>query len=446
LRAVFLGSGWDAGLIVRGGLNQTLRLITMPSSRSPLGLIFLTVFISMVGFGIVIPVLPVYASKSFQLSPTELGLLVGSFSLVQLVFAPLFGKLSDRIGRKPVLLFSIVGTAAGFFVIGMAETAWMLFLGRIIDGASGGNIATAQACVADVTPPDKRSRAMGIIGAAFGLGFIMGPALGGLLVSYSHKAPFYFAGALSLVNALLVLLYLPETYPAEARDSRGDSAPIFGIFRDPKGPFISLLLFASLISTTGFAFIHVLFALFCGDRFQWGGRETSYAFAYVGILAVIVQGGLLRRLLVRNVEKQIALVGALLLAASLYWLPRVSGVGAFLGSCALMAIGNGLLTPTLSGMASRYVHGSAQGRVMGLMSAAGSLGRFLGPTLAILPLPADFSSLARPLAHEVLEAVQNGYVKAFSWGAGLIGFSFLCIIALRIPKEPTPETAQPASN
>ena len=148
----------------------------------------------------------------------------------------------------------------------------------------------------------------------------------------------------------------------------------------------------------------------------------------------------------RNVEKQIALVGALLLAASLYWLPRVSGVGAFLGSCALMAVGNGLLTPTLSGMASRYVHGNAQGRVMGLMSAAGSLGRFLGPTLAILPLPADFSSLARPLAHEVLDAVQNGYVKAFSWGAGLIGFSFLCIIALRIPKEPNPEAVQPASN
>ncbi|MEI7774050.1 MAG: MFS transporter, partial [Verrucomicrobiota bacterium] len=174
-------------------------------SRSPIGIIFLTVFISMVGFGIVIPVLPVYArNEPFLLNPTQLGWLVGIFSLIQLIAAPFFGMLSDRIGRKPVLLFSVIGTAVGFFVIGRADAAWMLFLGRIIDGASGGNIATAQACIADVTAPEKRSRAMGVIGAAFGLGFIMGPALGGFLASYSHTAPFYFAGGLAVVNALLI--------------------------------------------------------------------------------------------------------------------------------------------------------------------------------------------------------------------------------------------------
>jgi len=408
-------------------------MATQPS-RSPIGIIFLTVFISMVGFGIVIPVLPVYAkSEPFLLNPTQLGWLVGIFSLVQLFAAPLFGKLSDRIGRKPVLLVSVLGTAVGFFVIGKAEAAWMLFLGRIIDGASGGNIATAQACIADVTPPDKRSRAMGVIGAAFGLGFIMGPALGGILASYSHAAPFYAAGALSIVNALLIWVRLPETYPAENRSLSHEHASLGEVFEGGRGLFITLLLVASLLSTTGFAFIHVLFALFCGDQFQWGLRETSYAFAYVGILAVFIQGGLLRRLLKRNIEKQLAAVGAACLAASLFWLPRVSGVGAFLGSCALMAVGNGLLTPTLSGMASRHVHGRAQGRLMGLMTSAGSLGRFLGPALAVLPLPAAFSEMVRPLAGDAIAAVHQGYLQSFTAAAALIVASLVCVLLLKVP-------------
>ena len=143
----------------------------MPSkAKSPLGVIFLTIFVSMVGFGIVIPVLPVYAKNApFQMSPTQLGWLTGIFSLVQLFAAPLIGKISDRIGRKPVLLVSVIGTAVGYFITGFAGAPWMLFLGRIIDGASGGNIATAQACIADVTPPEQRSRSMGFIGMAFGL-------------------------------------------------------------------------------------------------------------------------------------------------------------------------------------------------------------------------------------------------------------------------------------
>jgi DHA1 family tetracycline resistance protein-like MFS transporter len=409
----------------------------MQPSRSPIGIIFLTVFISMVGFGIVIPVLPVYAtSERFHLGPTQLGWLVGIFSLIQLFFAPLFGKLSDRIGRKPVLLFSVIGSAVGFFVIGLADAAWMLFLGRIIDGASGGNIATAQACIADVTPPENRSKAMGIIGAAFGLGFIMGPALGGLLATLSPQAPFYAAGLLSLVNALLIWVRLPETYPADKRGDARAGATLGEVFGETRRAFILLLLVASLLSTTGFAFIHVLFALFCGDRFGWSVREISYAFAFVGVLAVFVQGGLLRRLLNRNIEKQVAATGAFCLAVSLFWLPRVSDKNAFLGSCALMALGNGLLTPTLSGMASRFVHGSAQGRLMGLVTSAGSLGRFLGPALAVIPLPVAFSTLARPLEGELFATVQAGYLTSFSAGAALVAASLLCVLVLKLPTQP----------
>jgi multidrug resistance protein len=185
----------------------------MTDRKTTLGLIFLTIFVNMVGFGIVIPLLPTYGKDApFLLSPTKLGWLVGIFSLVQFVAQPIFGKISDRIGRRPVLLISIIGTAIGYFVTGAAHVGWMLFLGRIIDGASGGNIATAQACIADVTPPAERSKAMGFIGAAFGLGFLCGPVLGGVLSHFFGPAiPFYAAGALAVVNAIFVWLRLPQT-------------------------------------------------------------------------------------------------------------------------------------------------------------------------------------------------------------------------------------------
>ena len=217
--------------------------------------------------------------KTPPVNPTQLGWLVGIFSLVQLFSAPLMGKLSDRVGRKPVLLVSIIGTAIGYFVTGAASAAWMLFLGRMIDGASGGNIATAQACIAETTTPQERSKAMGMIGAAFGLGFILGPAIGGILSQWGHQLPFYFAGVLSLVNAVFVVARLPETLSAEQRlHPRCKGAARRSIHFGGRGSFIGLLLAATLTCTTGFAFIHVLFALFCGDHFGWTTRQAGYAF------------------------------------------------------------------------------------------------------------------------------------------------------------------------
>ncbi|HMH45563.1 MAG TPA: MFS transporter, partial [Pyrinomonadaceae bacterium] len=162
--------------------------------RSPLLVIFVTVFIDLVGFGIVIPVLPYYAEGTkFGATPSQVGLLFASYSIMQLIFAPVLGRLSDKHGRRPVLLASLLGTALGFFILGFATTLWMLFLGRIIDGVSGGNISTAQAYIADVSTPENRSRSMGLIGAAFGLGFTFGPMIGGIMSRISYGAPFYFA-------------------------------------------------------------------------------------------------------------------------------------------------------------------------------------------------------------------------------------------------------------
>jgi multidrug resistance protein len=406
--------------------------------HATLGVIFLTIFVSMIGFGIVIPVLPDYAKNApFKLSANALGWLTGVFSLVQLFMAPLLGKVSDRVGRKPVLLISVVGTAVGYFITGAAESAWMLFLGRIIDGASGGNVAAAQACVADVTTPADRSKAMGMIGAAFGLGFMLGPALGGILSLWHHAAPFYFAGALAVINAFFVVKMLPETLTEEKRLHPDAKAPLSEVFAGGRGAFITLLLFATLFSTTGFSSIHLLFSLFCGDHLHYTRAQMSFGFAYVGLIGVLVQGGLLRRLLKRDIEKQLAVFGALILALSLWLLPRTDTTMGFLGTGALLAIGNGFLVPTLSGMASRHVHGSAQGRVLGLNASAGNLGRWLGPLIAAFALPVGFAEFDRTkgLFAETAAMLNEGYIRAFSWAAGFILITAIVVMLLRVPKE-----------
>ena len=357
----------------------------MPSSKSPLGLIFLTLFIDMIGFGIVIPVLPLYAEGS-QIGATsgQLAWIVGIYSLLQLVCAPIFGKLSDRIGRKPVLAFSILGTAIGFLVLGSATTVWMLLLGRAIDGASGGNISTAMACIADVTTKENRSKNMGLVGAAFGLGFVFGPAIGGILSHHiSTAAPFYFAAGLAFLNAILVFLRLPETLTAESRAKARDRATIGEVFTQGRGPMITAILASQLTAITGFSIMTSLFALYCEKRFSYDTAQVGYLLAFVGLLGALFQGALLRPLLKHPIEKQLAAIGAVLLALSLGSLPLIprGSLALLLLACAVISLGNSLITPTLNGLASRSTDAHCQGRLLGLMQSAGSLGRFLGPMI-----------------------------------------------------------------
>lgn len=407
--------------------------------RPEIFVIFLTIFVSMVGFGIVIPVLPDYGRNDpFRMSKLELGLLTGVFSLVQLFTAPLLGRWSDRIGRRPVLLLSTLGSAVGYFVTGAAVAPWMLFLGRIIDGASGGNVAAAQACIADMTKPEERAKYMGLIGAGFGLGFMLGPALGGLLSLWHHSAPFYFAGVLALVNAWFIQTRLPETLTPEKRLHPAAPAPLAEVFAGGRGRVVSLLLLAGLLSTTGFAFVHLLFSLFCGDHLGYTRAQMSFAFAYIGFLGVLVQGGLLRKLMKRPIEKPLIIMGALMVAASLCLLPRVHGTPGFLAVTALMALGNGLVVPTLTGLLSRSTDERTQGRALGLNSAAGSLGRFLGPLLAALPLPLGFSEFARPLTGSELTAVELGYRVSFTWAAGFLVMAAVMAAIVRPPSAAPP--------
>jgi MFS transporter, DHA1 family, tetracycline resistance protein len=359
----------------------------MAKRRSPLVIIFITVFIDLVGFGIVIPVLPLYAQK-YGPSETVIGLLLAVYSVMQFIFAPILGKLSDKVGRRPVLLVSLIGTSIGFLTMGLANTLWLLFLGRIIDGITGGNISTAQAYIADVTPPDKRSSAMGLIGAAFGLGFIFGPFLGGVLSQFSLAAPFYFAAALAAVNAVALYFFLPESLSAEHRASAG-RASMAQIFRESGSWQLGAVFATYFFGTVAFAMLTATYTLFTARRFDLDATHNGYIFASQGIVGVIIQGLLLGRLVKTFGEKFLAVTGTFLLAASMLALPLANSVTMLLLSSAGIAIGNSFVTPVLNGLASKSVSGAWQGRVLGVFQSVASLARIIGPALGGFLLTMD---------------------------------------------------------
>ena len=352
----------------------------MSTRRSPLVVIFVTVFIDLVGFGIVIPILPLYAER-FGASPVVIGCLLGVYSLMQAIFAPILGKLSDRVGRRPVLLFSILGTAIGFLIMGVARALPLLFLARIIDGITGGNISTAQAYIADVTSPAERSKGMGLIGAAFGLGFVLGPAIGGLLSHVSLAAPFYFAAALAFSNAVALFFFLPESLSPEHKSQGRTQAPLSDVFREANRWSLSVVLATYFFTTTAFSLLTATYALFAERRFQFGPSQIGFVFAGQGLLGAIVQGGLIGRLVKSFGDRALVIAGALCLTLGLYLLPISSTTKIPLLATAGIALGHTLMAAPLNGLASRQVGPAAQGRVLGLMQSAASFARIIGPVM-----------------------------------------------------------------
>ena len=373
-----------------------MTVLASKRSLSPVLIIFLTIFIDMVGFGIVIPILPLY-SLHFGAEPWQIGLLFASFSLAQLISAPVLGRLSDRFGRRPILILSMLGTAFSFIILGLAHSLWMLFLGRIVDGISGANISTAQAYIADVTPLDKRSAAMGMIGAAFGLGFVFGPAIGGLLGHYSIELPFFVAGGLALLNTVALWLFLPESLTEENRKLHpAAGTSIWKTLREAKNTPLGTLMMCSLLSTMAFSLMTALFTLFTQQRLKWHAQENGLLFAYIGILGVIIQGGMLRRLVPRTGEKPLIIIGSIVLCISSILLPISSNLALIILASSGLSIGNSLTTPMLSGLASKSADAQSQGAVMGLMQSIASLGRMLGPALGGVLLNYDWLNPSHP--------------------------------------------------
>src|SRR6185436_19660897 len=357
--------------------------------RSPLLVIFVTVFIDLLGFGIVIPVLPFYAEGTqFNATPRMVGLLFASYSVMQVVFSPILGRLSDKHGRRPVLLLSILGTSLGFLILGLANTLLLLFVGRIIDGISGGNISTAQAYIADITTRENRAKGMGMIGAAFGLGFIFGPAIGGILSRWGIGVPFFFAAGLALANAVLLYFALPETvtkdHPARVSAARGRGwAQLVKSFSEPRLGFVLTIYFFFVVA---FSIMTTSFSLYTMFRFGYDAQHNGWLFAYVGVIAVIIQGGLIGKLVKRFGELPLIIVGALFFAASLFAVPFVGpnngGLIALLVGGGVFSLGNSLATPSLTSLASKSVGRGEQGGVMGVTQSVASLARAVGPALA----------------------------------------------------------------
>lgn len=379
----------------------------MSRPRSPLFVLFLTVFIDLIGFGIVIPILPLYA-EHFHASPVAIGWLTGIYSGMQIIFTPILGKLSDRLGRRPVLFVSIVGTAIGFALMGLARGLPMLFAARILAGITGGNIAIPQAYIADVTAPEKRSRAMGMIGAAFGLGFTFGPLIGGVMSRISYSAPFFFSAGLAVMNAGLVYLILPESRPREDRTQVYEAAGIAEVFRHGRAVMFTIVLGAYFFLIMGFSIMTTLFALFTERKFGYDAQANGYLFGFVGIVSVVVQGGLIGRLIKTFGEVALAQAGMVLTTVSLALLPMSTNLTFLLFVCAGLAAGSGCASPPLSGLASQMVEASWQGRALGVLQSAGSSARLLGPLLGGWLLTFD---LAKPIA-------QYGYTP-FLAGAAL---------------------------
>lgn len=346
--------------------------------KKALPVLFLVMFLVMVGFGIIIPVMPFYAEE-LGASPTELGLLMAVYSLMQLLFAPMWGRISDRVGRKPIIMTGILGLAISFFLMALSTELWMLFAARVIGGfLSAANMPTVMAYVADITSDEDRGKGMGIIGASVGLGFIFGPAIGGIFAKSNLNTPFYLAGAVSLITFLLVLFVLKESLTAEQRGaSRGEGSPsLLKAFSGPVTALFILQLFVSL----SLAGLEATFAYFAAEKARLGTVELGYIFMIMGLAGAIVQGGLVGRLTHKLGEGAVIQLGIVISAIGFALILMTSGFTTAALFLTVFGIGNGLIRPSVSSLLTKK-SAAGHGSTTGLLSSFDSLGRIAGPPL-----------------------------------------------------------------
>jgi MFS transporter, DHA1 family, tetracycline resistance protein len=349
--------------------------------RTPLTIIFLIVFIDLLGFGVVIPIIPSYAEHGFSADDFTIGLLVASFSFAQLLFTPVWGRLSDRYGRKPILLIGLCITVVSYVLFGMAESLTMLFVSRLLGGIGGANISAAQAYIADVTRPEERAKGMGMIGAAFGLGFVFGPFIGGVLVDYGYSVPGYAAAILSALALVTTAIALPESLQRKDGGAGSGSAEFsFAMLADAlRRPYVGALLFLFFLVTFAYANIYATFPMISTREFGMTDREVGYLFGFIGIVGAFTQGWLIRVLAPRIEESRLFIAGAVLTAVGLALIPFSVSTTTLLLILAVLSLGTGVMTPSCLGMISRHADPKQQGGVLGINQALGALGRVLGP-------------------------------------------------------------------
>ncbi len=359
----------------------------MHRKKSQLAIIFVTVFLYLVGFGVVIPITPILA-KNFGATGFQVGLLLSVYSLMQFLFAPFWGRLSDRHGRRPILLFCLLGECLSYIAFAFARNLETLFLARMFAGFFGASISTASAYISDITPKEERSKGMALIGMAFGLGFLVGPALGGGLAYWGAQisstphfdtsfTAFWVAG-LCLINFLFGLKFLTESLSEKAphQEQRKRIAQLFHFLRQG---MIGRLIGVFFLSSLAMSMMEATLVLFVGDRFQWTVREVSFGFAYIGLIMVLSQGFLVRRLLPKIGEKKMLFAGLLMMAMGLALIPFSPSIWILAVSQTLLAFGASFTNPSTMGSISLLADSSEQGAVLGTTQGTASLGRIIGP-------------------------------------------------------------------
>ena len=352
-------------------------------------ILFVIVVIDLIGFGIIIPLLPFYA-EYFHASPAVVGLLMATYSFTQFIAAPVWGRLSDRVGRRPVLLISLAGAVVAYGALGLAHNVWALFAARAAGGLMAGNISAAFAYVADVTSRDNRAKGMGVIGAAFGLGFIAGPAIGGILagsdpVHADFRTPAFTAAALSAIALVAAFFVLKESLPEASRRALAEmpAQVRMDLFRAAlKRPNVGFLILLTFLATFVFAGLESTFAMWSRRQFGWGPQQNGYLFACIGLLSAVIQGGLIGRLSRRFGEGRLIVQGAAALSIGVLLIPFSGSLPVLAVAMAIATYGFSVISPSLNSLISLRVGDGEVGGVMGVTRSAATMARFIGPAWA----------------------------------------------------------------
>ena len=355
--------------------------------KSPLLAIFLIVSVDVLGLTIILPLLPFYAEK-LGASPAVVGMLVSTYALCQLIAGPILGRMSDHTGRRPLLLVSQLGTFIGFLILAYANALWLVFVSRVIDGLTAGNLSLAQAYISDVTKPEDRAKSFALIGIAFGMGFLIGPAISGFLAQYSYQYPIFAAAALSATSILSTYFLLPSNVPVAADTPRKFTVLDWGNYlRYFREPGLGPLLWQFLAFALTFSLFMTGFPLFAERRFLWqghpfGAKEVGYVYAYLGFLGVILQGGLMGRLVRVFGEISLVRAGFFVAMVGLAALAFTSSIPLLLVVAAAASLGTGMNRPALTSLITQRASRSEQGVVLGITQSLNSLAAICAPTVA----------------------------------------------------------------
>ena len=345
--------------------------------------LFFTIFMDLMGFGLIIPILPIYA-KELGATDAMVGLLGTSFSVMQFIFAGFWGGLSDRFGRRPIMLASISIMLVAYVLFANATVLWLLFATRMLKGFGAANLSVAQAYISDIVPKDERTKAFGIIGAAFGLGFIFGPSIGGVINEYYGVSGVgYFAAGLCGLNLILAYVFLGETLTEQSKTLQLFPNPFKDILSFRSSPQVNALFTINFVYILGFSMMQITSTLLWAEHFGLSEVHIGYTFAYIGFLAVVIQGGLIGYFNSWFGERNLLLFGTILVALGLFLMPFVPTNQFYLEllCLTLLSFGNALLTPTVSSLLTTYAPEDAQGKILGTNQSVGSLARVLGPAV-----------------------------------------------------------------